>query len=222
MKGTASGAGRSAGRRDPAANTLLKYGARVYIYPGMSHIKAGIYRTLDKEELPNYANLDSVIMQGLADVDPGNAHVVPYMWGTTSLGFNVAKVAERLGADAATDTWSLVFDPDSAAKLADCGISLLDDPTEAFSAALAAHRGRVSRHFAELIAAPEDEDGERGPPLRVAERKEAGATVVTILCDSHKKYLSTDLCREEPPRGDYLTPEISFLGYDAIPACDCS
>jgi cardiolipin synthase len=27
----------------PAANTLLKYGARVYIYPGMSHIKAGIY-----------------------------------------------------------------------------------------------------------------------------------------------------------------------------------
>jgi len=27
----------------PAANTLLKYGARVFIYPGMSHVKAGIY-----------------------------------------------------------------------------------------------------------------------------------------------------------------------------------
>jgi cardiolipin synthase len=27
----------------PAANTLLAYGARVFIYPGMSHIKAGIY-----------------------------------------------------------------------------------------------------------------------------------------------------------------------------------
>jgi len=27
----------------PAANTLLAYGARVFIYPGMSHVKAGIY-----------------------------------------------------------------------------------------------------------------------------------------------------------------------------------
>jgi putrescine transport system substrate-binding protein len=75
-------------------------------------------------------------MQGLADVDPANAHVVPYMWGTTSIGYNAAKVAERLGADAPTDTWALIFDPQTAERLADCGISLLDDPTEVFSAAL--------------------------------------------------------------------------------------
>jgi putrescine transport system substrate-binding protein len=58
------------------------------------------------------------------------------MWGTTSIGYNVKKVAERLGADAPVDTWSLIFDPDNARRLADCGISLLDDPTEVFSAAL--------------------------------------------------------------------------------------
>lgn len=102
----------------------------------LRHIKAGIYRPLDKERLANYGNLDPVIMQGLADVDPGNAHVVPYMWGTTSIGYNAAKVAERLGADAPTDTWALIFDPQTAERLADCGISLLDDPTEVFSAAL--------------------------------------------------------------------------------------
>lgn len=101
------------------------------------HIKAGIYRPLDKGQLGNYANLDAVIMQGLTDVDPGNAHVVPYMWGTTSIGYNAAKVAERLGPDAPTDTWALIFDPHTAERLADCGISLLDDPTEVFSAALA-------------------------------------------------------------------------------------
>lgn len=58
--------------------------------------------------------------------------------------------------------------------------------------------------------------------LSLLERGDAAAVVITVLCDSHKKYLSTDLCRDEPVRDDYLTPEVSFLGYDAIPACDCS
>lgn len=100
------------------------------------HIKVGIYQKLDKTKLGNYGNLDPVIMRGLTDLDPDNAHAVPYMWGTTSIGINVAKVKERLGDDAPTDTWALIFDPEKSARLADCGISLLDDPTEVFSAAL--------------------------------------------------------------------------------------
>jgi putrescine transport system substrate-binding protein len=100
------------------------------------HIKAGIYRALDKSALKNYGNLDPVIMANLAAVDPANAHVVPYMWGTTSIGYNVDKVAAALGADAPVDTWALIFDPQNAEKLAGCGISLLDDPTEVISAAL--------------------------------------------------------------------------------------
>ena len=100
------------------------------------HVTAGIYQKLDKSRLGNIGNLDPVLMKQLVDIDPGNAHLVPYMWGTTSIGYNAKKVAERLGADAATDTWSLIFDPAKAELLADCGISLLDDPTEVFSAAL--------------------------------------------------------------------------------------
>jgi putrescine transport system substrate-binding protein len=101
------------------------------------HVKAGIYRPLDKDKLPHYGNLDPVLMENLGDVDPGNNYLVPYMWGTTSIGFNPSKVAERLGADAPVDTWALIFNPQTAERLADCGISLLDDPTEVFSAALA-------------------------------------------------------------------------------------
>ena len=33
-------------------------------------------------------------------------------------------------------------------------------------------------------------------------------TIVTVLPDSNKKYLSTDLCQKEPMRGGYLTPRI--------------
>ncbi len=40
--------------------------------------------------------------------------------------------------------------------------------------------------------------------------------VVTVFCDSNKKYLSTDLCREEPVREGYLAPEIELLGFRAV------
>jgi putrescine transport system substrate-binding protein len=59
------------------------------------------------------------------------------MWGTTGIGVNVAKVQAALGKDAPVDTWALIFDPKQAAKLKDCGISMLDDATEVFAAALA-------------------------------------------------------------------------------------
>jgi cysteine synthase A len=43
-----------------------------------------------------------------------------------------------------------------------------------------------------------------------------GAVVVTIFCDSNKKYLSTDLMREEPRGDGYLTPDVELLGFEAI------
>ena len=44
----------------------------------------------------------------------------------------------------------------------------------------------------------------------------ADATVVTIFCDSNKKYLSTDLLRDEPVRDGYLSPEVELLGFRAL------
>ena len=99
-------------------------------------IRTGLYAPLDKSQLPNLEHMDPDIMEGLTDIDPDNAHVVPYMWGTTGLGINVARVREALGAEAPLDSWGLLFDPANAAKLASCGIHVLDDDQEAFGAAL--------------------------------------------------------------------------------------
>lgn len=96
----------------------------------------GIYAPLDRARLPNYGNLDPQLLAGMTDADPDNAHLVPYMWGTTGLGINVAKVREALGEDVELDSWSLLFDPAKAERLASCGISVLDDEQEAFAAAL--------------------------------------------------------------------------------------
>ncbi|KZY68092.1 spermidine/putrescine ABC transporter substrate-binding protein PotF [Oleiphilus sp. HI0071] len=89
-------------------------------------IQAGVFQELDMSKLPNHKNLDAAMMEKLSALDPNNAHSVPYLWGTTGIGINVGKVAERLGEDMPTDTWDLVFKPELAAKLADCGITILD------------------------------------------------------------------------------------------------
>ncbi|MBK8489486.1 MAG: cysteine synthase family protein [Saprospirales bacterium] len=36
--------------------------------------------------------------------------------------------------------------------------------------------------------------------------------VVTVFCDSNKKYLSTDLLKTEPVHDDYLSPHVEFTG----------
>lgn len=45
------------------------------------------------------------------------------------------------------------------------------------------------------------------------------AKVVTIFCDDNKKYLSTDLLRDVPPKAEYLSPEIQLLSFRSIARC---
>ena len=92
-------------------------------------VKAGVFSKLDKAQLPNLANLDPELLQRAAGHDPGNEHGVVYMWGTTGIGFDAAKV-KAIMPDAPVDSWRLVFDPAVAAKFKDCGISVLEDPTD--------------------------------------------------------------------------------------------
>lgn len=101
------------------------------------HIKAKLYQPVNKSALTAYANVDPVILKSLSDIDPGNQYLVPYMWGTTGIGYNVDKVKAILGDDMPLDTWRLVFDPAIVAKLSSCGVSLMDDATEVFVAARA-------------------------------------------------------------------------------------
>jgi cysteine synthase A len=42
------------------------------------------------------------------------------------------------------------------------------------------------------------------------------AVVTTIFCDGNKKYLSTDLVKEEPVKEGYLSPEIELIDFDTI------
>ncbi|HNB27137.1 MAG TPA: polyamine ABC transporter substrate-binding protein [Alphaproteobacteria bacterium] len=99
-------------------------------------IQAGIYQKIDKSKLANYKNLDPQILEALAGFDPGNEYAVPYFWGTVGIGFNIDKVKERLGDNAPVDSLDLLFKPENAAKLQDCGIAMLDAPSDMFQTVL--------------------------------------------------------------------------------------
>jgi putrescine transport system substrate-binding protein len=97
--------------------------------------QAGIYRKLDKTALPNLINADPDIMRRLAVYDPGNLYAIPYMFTTVGLGYNVEKVRARLGP-VIPDSWALLFDPNNAAKLKECGISIIDSAMDVFQASM--------------------------------------------------------------------------------------
>jgi putrescine transport system substrate-binding protein len=115
--------------------------------------QAGIYRKLDKNELPNLGNTDPATMQLLAVEDPGNLYAVPYMYSITGLAYNVDQVRKRVGTQA-PDSWALLFEAGSAAKLKDCGIAIVDSPTDVFMAAIM-YLGHDPNRFdpADLVAA---------------------------------------------------------------------
>jgi putrescine transport system substrate-binding protein len=90
-------------------------------------IRSGAYLPLDKSKLPNLVNIDPAFMSQVAVNDPGNMHGVVYAWGTYGIGYNAKMVAEVL-PNVPLNSWRLIFDPAFAARLAKCGINLLDAP----------------------------------------------------------------------------------------------
>ncbi|MFZ5689730.1 MAG: polyamine ABC transporter substrate-binding protein [Pseudomonadota bacterium] len=98
-------------------------------------IKAGLFQKLDKSKLPNLTHAWPQITERLATYDPGNAHAVNYMWGTTGIGYNVKKAKEILGG-AVPDSWDIVFKPENLAKFKDCGVMMLDSADDIMPAAL--------------------------------------------------------------------------------------
>jgi putrescine transport system substrate-binding protein len=117
-------------------------------------IKAKVYRKIDKAALKNYDNLDKQILASLTVADPDNTYGVPYLWGTTGFGYNLAKVKAALGDGAPLDSLAMIFNPEIAKKLAPCGISLLDSALDVFPAALSyLGRNPTSKEPADLEAA---------------------------------------------------------------------
>ena len=92
-------------------------------------VTAGVYQALDRAKLTGWGNLDPGILKIVEGFDPGNTHGAPYMWGSVGFTYNLDMVKQRL-PDADLASLDTIFKPENAAALADCGISILDSPTD--------------------------------------------------------------------------------------------
>lgn len=99
-------------------------------------IPAGLYRPLDWAQIPNARNLDPEVMKELATYDPGNRHAVPWMWGTTGIGYNPDRIL-KIMPDAPIYSLKMLFDPAVVQRFRGCGVTILDSPTDVLPAALA-------------------------------------------------------------------------------------
>jgi len=96
----------------------------------------GIYEKLDFSRLDNIRHLDQDIIARTDIYERTRGYAIPYHWGTTGYAYNEKLVRERL-PDHAMDSGDVLFDPEVVSKLADCGVSLLDGPTDLFPMVLA-------------------------------------------------------------------------------------
>ena len=98
-----------------------------------NQINAGVYQKIDKSLLTNIGNLDPVILEKVDAHDPGSEYSVVYMYGTTGIGYNEDEVEARGGN---VDSWDIILNPDEVSKFADCGVAILDAPSEVVEIAL--------------------------------------------------------------------------------------
>lgn len=94
-----------------------------------------VFQPLDKSRLPNLRHLAPEILALAQRFDPGGSLGIPYLWGTVGIAYDKAKIAERM-PDAPTGSLRMIFDPEIVERFADCGVAVIDSPSEAIPAAL--------------------------------------------------------------------------------------
>ena len=110
------------------------------VAPGSNFLKrqiqAGALEKFDKSKLPNFKNLDPIILEKMQRSDPGNDYAIPYLVGSTGIGYNAGKLEEIFGKGFVPDSWDILFKKENAEKLSSCGIGMLNEPTEIFATTL--------------------------------------------------------------------------------------
>ena len=95
--------------------------------------KAGALQKLDKSKIPHWKDIDPARLKALATIDPNNDYAYPWTEISVGIGYNEDKIKEVFGKDFKITSWDVLFNPENAKKLQQCGIAVLDSPIEVIS-----------------------------------------------------------------------------------------
>ena len=96
---------------------------------------AGAFQKLDHSKLSNLSEVSSTLLKLLKSVDQGNQYGVPYLWGTSGFAYNKESL-ESLMPEAPKDSLAMLFDPAVVSQFKACGVSMIENPSDLFDAAL--------------------------------------------------------------------------------------
>jgi putrescine transport system substrate-binding protein len=158
-------------------------------------ISAKVFQPLDKKQLPSLGNLDQEVIKNLQGYDPQLVYSAPYTWGSNGVTYNVDKIKERM-PDAPIGSLAMMFDPKVVSRFADCGVTMMDAPTEVIPLALQ-YLGRDPRS-----AKPEDLKAVQDLLMKVRPyiRKFDSVNYLTSLPNG-------DVCMAMTWSGDYATAQ---------------
>jgi spermidine/putrescine transport system substrate-binding protein len=74
----------------------------------------GLIEKLDLNNIPNFGNIQEKFRN--LPFDPDNLYSIPYLWGTTGIGYNAEKITDKV------DSWDILWDEKYKGR-----ISMLDD-----------------------------------------------------------------------------------------------
>lgn len=93
---------------------ILKGGGYDVVFPSTYFVhkmrKEGLLSPVDKTRLPNFKHLDKRLLDKA--YDPKNTYSIPYVWGSTAIGYNADKVKKE-----EVSSWADLFHPRFKGKL---------------------------------------------------------------------------------------------------------
>jgi spermidine/putrescine-binding protein len=134
-------------------------------------VAGGMVDPIDRKKIPNFANIDPRF-RGLP-FDPENRYTVPYMWGTTGIAWNMAKV------DPPPDSWAILWDPKYKGR-----VTVLDDNRDALAAAMFVNGDDPHAPTAESIARARDKLKECRPRAWVTSVKDMLVSGDAWICQA--------------------------------------
>jgi putrescine transport system substrate-binding protein len=104
------------------------------VFPSMApflirQIKLGFYQPLIKNKIPNYKNIDSRFLKILAQYDQDNTYAIPWIWSSLGIGYNKNKL-EKIFPNGFPQNLNLIFNKKYLEKLKECGVAILDSPSD--------------------------------------------------------------------------------------------
>lgn len=92
----------------------------------------GVYQKIDYAKIPNFKNINSIILKKIENTDHNFRYVVPFFWGTTGMVIN-KDIIYKLLPNISVDSYDILFNPHKLKVLAKYGVSFPEEFVDIFS-----------------------------------------------------------------------------------------